>query len=292
MSIFDFGKNSQKNINNTESSSIGKILSGNDKTTVGEDVFESKKENSKEVGYSDNVNSKDEAFDKHIYGKLNSDAPNGKIDKDFKQGHTGDCWLLASIKAIANTEKGQQYLNDIVTTNKDGSVTVELKGPEKKYTISPGELIMSTQLSSGDMDVRAIEIAVKKYMDENSYSNLGVFSNFIGNKASTAYNLLLGQGGNLIGDGINYLGNYLFGISDRQIDEFNNPNRVNVVSAQGGNTMAVKGGTLTTDHTYAVLRSDKNYVYLANPWDTKNEIKLTRDQFKNYFYNTETLDIA
>jgi uncharacterized protein YvpB len=40
---------------------------------------------------------------------------------------------------------------------------------------------------------------------------------------------------------------------------------------------------LTTNHAYAVLRADSEYVYLINPWKSDSEIKITREQFKEFF---------
>ncbi|MCM1340057.1 MAG: hypothetical protein NC191_10335, partial [Muribaculaceae bacterium] len=93
--------------------------------------------------------------------------PNGIVaDSDFNQGHTGDCWLLASIKGIANTPKGREILNNSVKVNTDGSVDVTLKGVGKTYHITRAELYGNTQLSNGDGDVRALEIAVEKFFEE------------------------------------------------------------------------------------------------------------------------------
>lgn len=52
---------------------------------------------------------------------------NDQID-DFRQGKRGDCYLLASINAIKQTEDGQEILAKNVQKNNDGSYTVTLPG--------------------------------------------------------------------------------------------------------------------------------------------------------------------
>lgn len=222
-----------------------------------------------------------------------ADTANGEVDQDFSQGMTGDCWLLASIKSLSNTEKGRQILKKSLTVNNDGSVTVNLQGVKKQYTISQYELKSRNDLSSGDMDVRALEIAVEKYMNENSYSNLPAFNSFDGNKMSTAYEILTGKGGNLIKSGINFLGDYLFGISDGQIDRFNDPNTIHTAAAVKSinKISSGRGEDISSMHAYSILGSDKDYVYLVNPHNTANTIKLTRDEFKDCFNSVESVKL-
>ncbi len=217
--------------------------------------------------------------------------PNGKIDEDFKQGYTGDCWLLASIKAIASRPKGLQILNDSVKVNNDGSVTVTLKGVNKTYTISKEELESNVQLSSGDSDVRAIEIAVNKYFEEER--RVAGKLDINGNWMTTAYKILVGD--NNIDDGENnILQFYINGletykeIDDDLINDFNNPNKVFTVSTHGNKERIELDSSsseqvLIKNHAYAIIRSDSEYVYLVNPWNSGSELKVTREQFKEFF---------
>ncbi len=217
--------------------------------------------------------------------------PNGKIDEEFEQGSTGDCWLLASIKAIASRPKGLKILNDSIKANDDGSVTVTLKGVNKTYTISKEELESNIQLSTGDGDVRALEIAVNKYFEEERGVRDRLDIN--GNWMTTAYKILVGD--NNIDDGENnILQFYINGcerykeIDDDLIDQFNDNNKVFTVSASGNkNDITLDSEhieqVLTTNHAYAVIRSDSEYVYLVNPWNSGSELKVTRKQFKEFF---------
>ena len=118
---------------------------------------------------------------------------NGKIDKDFSQGDAGDCWLLAAIKSISMKEKGQKVLNDSIKIDKNGDVTVTLKGGHKSYKFTQKEIAARTDLSLGDMDVRAIEMAVDQYIKDMGYGDLTNYRFSIdGNHETFAYKLLLG----------------------------------------------------------------------------------------------------
>lgn len=94
--------------------------------------------------------------------------PNGKIDKSFKQGQTGDCWLLAGIKSLSMTADGKKLLDNAVKVDKNGNATVTLKGVGKKYTVTARDLKCSNELSTGDSDVRALEIAMDRYFREKT----------------------------------------------------------------------------------------------------------------------------
>lgn len=231
-------------------------------------------------------------------------VPNGKIDADFKQGTTGDCWLLASIKAIANTTKGLEILNDSIKVNKGGSVTVTLKGKNKTYTFSKDEITRSSHLSTGDLDVRAIEMAVNKYITEEG----GLYFHddavdIKGNYMMAAFELLTGKSmpGFLPfdskGDRKLYPERYGMAIiTDEQIDNFNKTNHIACVSAHNKPNLEVmtisdKKEVLLTGHAYTVVRSDSKYVYLINPHDTSLEIPVDRETFKEFFDLIHEMDL-
>ena len=88
--------------------------------------------------------------------------PNGKIDIPFRQGQTGDCWLLAGIQSLSMTPQGKKVLDNAVKVDKQGNATVTLKGVGKTYKVTARDLKCSNELSSGDSDVRALEIAMDR----------------------------------------------------------------------------------------------------------------------------------
>ena len=238
-------------------------------------------------------------------------TPNGKIDEAFNQGSTGDCWLLASIKAIASRSKGLQILNDSVKVNNDGSVIVTLKGVNKTYTISKEELESNIQFSSGDGDVRALEIAVNKYFEEERGVNNSL--DIDGNFAFVAYEILTGKSveeSKIVKvtprevdtiDGVEqeHLGKRLMKymlITDEMIDEFNNINKVFTVSATSDKKRRTLDSSsseqvLHTKHAYAIIRSDSNYVYLVDPYNSSSELKVTREEFKEFFNCLQEMEL-
>ena len=91
--------------------------------------------------------------DSELYYKWNNDTnkfeyvKNDGVLGDFKQGGTGDCWLLASISALSSDPKGREVIKNAVTVNDDGSVNVYFKGIDKTYKIL-SEVYISYENSS------------------------------------------------------------------------------------------------------------------------------------------------
>lgn len=237
---------------------------------------------------------------KRLQARINrlKDEPttNGKIDKDFSQGQVGDCWLLASIKALSMNEKGLKTLNDSIKLHQNGNITVHLKGVDKTYEISKKELENALELSKGDGDVRAIEIAVNRYLREMYKQGDSEQASLDGNHMHVAYQILTGKGEHFFPVGSN--GDRIFNseyyddvpITDEDIKAFNEKDTITCVSAHGNqqnieiyNKSDNSSGILTTNHAYTVVRSDDKNVYLINPWDTSKEIPVDIKTFKTFF---------
>lgn len=91
----------------------------------------------------------------------------------FKQGTIGDCGYLASLKVIASTKEGAKIINDSIKKNKDNSFNVSFLGaPGKVYTVSEKELAKDTEFSTGDKDVKILEIAANKWRLETKKKSL------------------------------------------------------------------------------------------------------------------------
>ena len=229
--------------------------------------------------------------------KFNEKKPNGKIDGNFGQGLVGDCWLMSTIKGLANTPKGLKILNDSLRVDNDGNVFVTLKGANKTYKITKEEIETGkSKYSNGDADVRAIEIAVEKYMKESGIINgLGSISNNFkdnleGNSITLAFQILTGDGGcNLFEKLFNFATGFWF--TDSQIDKFNDSNKVTLVASTFKSPIELPNGKLLSSHAYLVTRSDVNNVYLVNPWDTSIEFAISRNQFKSFFDQSAELQL-
>lgn len=210
-------------------------------------------------------------------------APNGKIDSITYQGGTGDCWLLAPINAIARSKKGLDMLNSSLKVNADGGVTVYLNGVNKSYTISKKDLYSAKDLSTGDLDVRAIEIAVERYMMEYKKDDIN------GDTEQVAYDILIGGNKKVW---------YWNGtkLDDTYKSKINNPDIL--ITASISNKEKLSKGVTTTDgqeihanHVYTVVKADDKYVFLINPWNNGELLKLSYAEFKSIFDQFTELEI-
>ncbi len=133
-----------------------------------------------------------EKYDKD--GKLIESKDFSQIDGNFDtayQGSRGDCYLLAAINGLAQSEDGQKLLQQNVKANPDGSFEITMPGAEAirndilagklgkefpadsipisgKITITKEELDAAmlksgASYSSGDKDVLLLELAYEKY---------------------------------------------------------------------------------------------------------------------------------
>ncbi|MBQ4114144.1 hypothetical protein IJD34_01930 [bacterium] len=143
----------------------------------------------------------------------------------------------------------------------------------------------STELATGDTDVRALEKAVERYMIEEKHDDIN------GDRRITAYKILLGESHLDLG-GWDEIWDIVVGISDSYRKKIQDPNTI--CTAAVHDTLGKKqdsdivcttsGGTqIYKNHAYSVVRADDKYVYLINPWNSGNEIRMTFEEFKNTF---------
>ena len=232
---------------------------------------------------------------------------NGKVDESFKQGNIGDCWLLASINSIAATPKGAKILNDSLKVNDDGSIDVTFKGLNLTYNVSADELKEKKgKYSTGDIDVRAIEIAAEKYFkehpDEIGRESVNTIEN--GGRAAYAYEMFLGKGGPSFWSGtLGEIAAKPFIVNDELIENIKDPNFICTV---GCGTVGGKGKELSkieaedeygnsvkimTDHSYSAINADDEYVYLTEPSGKYGTIKMTHKSFKSAFNHANFTDL-
>ena len=219
----------------------------------------------------------------NYYNKEVQGVANGKIDADFAQHNTGDCWLLATIKSIANNPKGKEALENQISVDEFGNATVILKGVNKVYTFTSDELKNARELSSGDMDVRAIEMAVNKYWHETNAHNKGFKPHRDINEGgwgTYALDIIFDKNSNRLDDD---------DINEDFIDKLKSGNLICTVSAhiaevpKSAFNKNYDKVDIIKNHAYSVVKCDNDYVYIVNPWNSSETLKMTLDDFKNTF---------
>lgn len=242
------------------------------------------------------VNEISKVINSGIYETIQKDIEkqgiSGEIDEDFSQGDIGDCWLLASIKSISYTPKGQEILKNCISVNEEGAIAVTLQGVGKTYIISRDEFKENKNYSQGDGDVKAIEIAMEKYMKENNIGNNTIEE---GGWMGLAYEVLIDNSEKIQGTPVKECG-------DDIIKKAKDPNFICTVSSYEAKDAWVKGVfaqdeegndvQIRTYHAYSVVNSDDRFVYLVNPWDSGTTLKLTHDDFKKTFDEAAVYDFG
>ena len=142
----------------------------------------------------------------------------------------------------------------------------------KTYTFSQAELNGRGDLAKGadKLDVRAIELAFEKHLQQSSGGKLNLNSAL---PMTKGLSLLTGQKAL-------YRDNYKF--TDRDIKAFNNATGT-IVSHYGKTKLKIGNTVLYGNHGYSVVGSDASRVYVVNPWDTSKTIALSHSQFKDFF---------
>ena len=193
----------------------------------------------------------------------------------------GDGWLLAGLISAIRKPVGKKMLEDLLTVdNQKRQVTVNLKGVNKKYVISFDEIAASNHLVFGDGDIRAIEIAVDRYLKKEAYSGNDNHVDINGNWCKTMFKALFGNGEeaelkNLTKEDFNS-SNCAYTISfDRtKIEGHIYPN---AAYDEKGKPMDI-----IRNHSYGVMKADDRFVWLLNPWDPSpsRPIRITWEKLK------------
>lgn len=211
------------------------------------------------------------------------ERPNGRVDKAFRQGNTGDCWLLAGIKSLSLSEGGRKIVDNAVKIDSKGNAVVTLKGVGKKYTITARDLKCSNELSSGDSDVRALEIAMDRYFRETvPEGSADIDGNSVGkalkllgdpNKTAEYYGRsnVLAVVANLAQTGMKDKA-AVTGMSAQV-----NPSDISAVNEKGEKVK------MFNSHAYSIKSVNRKYVELINPHDTSHTIRVPINQYLSHF---------
>lgn len=206
----------------------------------------------------------------------------GKID-DFKQMGYGDCWLLASLNALKDTDIGTKLIKESVVHKSNGDITINLKGVKKSYTFTPEEVVQAInngkksgkRYSEGDVDVVLFELAVQKFRrEDNRDLNSGTMDE--GFKILTGVSSLVS----------------VFGIAEPfMLDaKKKNPEKYALIAAFEGPDYSVSYD-IENQHAYSISRVDDKNVYIVNPHDTSKEIAYPIDKFKKNCISLSSINL-
>ncbi len=246
----------------------------------------------------------------------------GKINKTIQQGNTGDCWLIAVIIALKEIDKNQpedkKFLDKMVKPNDDKTLFyVTLPGVNKRYTITADDINGCTELSEGEEEIRAIEIACNKYFYEQRGVNDSLDIN--GNTTDVAINILLGNTDTLTqnqitpyhakeasNDKSSYLpssirSTVLFNQNsekkgkeslEKRLKELNDPQSIRIASRTDNEDYSFTNSEgqeieLYSDHAYTIKKVDNENAYIINPWDSSETVVVPLNIFLKYFDNIE-----
>ena len=221
------------------------------------------------------------------------------IDEEFTQGYTGDCWFLAALNSMCVDKEILEKINNMITINKDGdiikSITVNIQG--KGYTIDYKNLRDANEYAWGDIDVRALEIAVNKYMHEN---NIGEGDITLGaTKNDLAYKILFGEDNVEVN---NYAEKNEYGYAEFDAEKYINTLKENkndeVFSNIGSIYFDKKEGKccyvtdenneqvkLIPAHAYKYSRIDNEFYYFRNPHAPEKELHIPIADIAKTFNN-------
>lgn len=225
-------------------------------------------------------------YDKNVDAskrKLELKEPNGKIDENFVQGYSGNCWFLSAIKSICGNEKLLDKLNNMISVEKQNGVITALKiniqGNE--YKIDYGELKAANEYSSGDLDVRALEIAVNRYMHENHLDDINR-----SNTPENAYKFLFGE------ENVEYQN---YDDSDEYINKMRDNNTNILSNLCSGNSKGYaydKAGNkvqITKNHAFTYSSMNAEFLYFKDPHG--KELHIPVNELSNSFDNFAIIKI-
>ena len=287
---------SQNNSNSTSSYSISSIISGTDETdNLFADTFPLARKKSNNFTVQGN------------------DTQDGKITGTYQRG-TGDCWLLSGINALASTKDGAKIIAESLDYQENGDVIVHLKGAGD-YTVYKSEIDAiknqqskgSAQYSVGDDDMLILEIAVEKVFDDIAakkikwadgtpqefetqqelMADLQNYKNSItGGQITQLMYLLTGKKTEHLNDKASMEA----ALNDKQMKDVALGAAMHsdkVVKDVNGNNVQLYGL-----HAYSIKNVTGDTVTVINPWDSNEEITLSRSTFMQAFEHISKCDLT
>lgn len=220
---------------------------------------------------------------------------------DLDQGMIGDCWLIASIGAIANGNP--ELIEQMIRANANGTYTVTLydDGNAVDVTVTPdiptveGDPLFADNPSTSDAGEGTYELW-PQLLEKAAAQYYGDYEDLEGDWPSKALELLSGR------DTHTYEDDW-FGLDDvdppsvGDIDALLDGGGAMLVSTASDNrTSLYDDGTIVQGHAYYVQQVDpeKGTVTIVNPWglDDYPPITMTYDEFEASFIRYDTVDLG
>ncbi|MDD3593397.1 MAG: hypothetical protein PHX18_02100 [Candidatus Gastranaerophilales bacterium] len=229
---------------------------------------------------------------------------------NFKQGETGDCWLLGALTSINQIPKGRRLLQNILKPLPNGDVQVTLIGAAKSYIITKEEIRYIPKLSSGCEKVKALEIAVLKHQRSNWLLSLKytMCNAPYGKKRANMYDtgFMPSSYGSLDTNYDEYAMFLLTGFKPN--DYFNKEDElekalpeleknkksyaITVSFHSGEDDFIYNGQIFMPHHSYAVKEFRNEFFVLINPYDTSKEWFIPYKEVKKHKSSIVAVKIA
>jgi hypothetical protein len=230
------------------------------------------------------------------------DADEPAVDPtDLNQGMIGDCWLIASIGAIAQAHPDLVEQN--VRANDNGTYTVTLydDGEAVEVTVTPdlptvdGDPLFVDNPGSSDAGEDTYELW-PHLIEKAAAQYYGDYADLEGDWPSKALELLSGQ------DTSTYDSDF-FGMDDPDppsasslADLMDSGGAVLVSTASENRTSLYDDGTLVQGHAYYVqsVDPDAGTVTIVNPWGLESHPPITMDydDFEQSFIRYDAVDLT
>ena len=261
-----------------------------------------------------------------LYNKTMSRKLNGKFS-NVKQGQQEDSWLLSGLKSFANTKQGKKLIRESMKATDDG-VKIKLKGVNREYHVSKKEIKAASReyvtlfdengkvkgykknYSSGDGDVMAFEIALKKYQSDLKNGKIAANSSLP--KCANQFS----SKGNLSETEISQFYYFMTGKEPTEIEnnlfnpdtkvKFNNfaesfsKNSKNMAAGfkfkdDGSGSVKIRtklnnNAEFSTDKTYAIKKITDKYVTFTDARNTAVPVQMSRLEFEEKFGKIYSVD--
>ena len=227
----------------------------------------------------------------------------GEFNSTSRQGRVGDCWLLAGVNSMLATDKGKEIINDLVKVDNDSqTASVTLPGVGKTYDVSFKEIKANIENATGDMDMRAIEIAAEKYAMENTVGKEKKYD-LNANYLFTAFDLLAPPKSKInehiygekdVSKALNKIqkskGDIAASTNARIFDKEDKEKQNEAINKDLGAVIlkndadnSEESVLIESNHAYSITKVTSSHVYLINPWNSSETIRVDREPFEQRF---------